>query len=154
MTTTLPPDAVTYAAFIAAFPEFTSTATYPQAQVDFWFPHAYAQLNWKRFGSELGLGVMLFVAHNLVLSARAAKSATTGAVVGTQQGILTSKSVGDVSAGYDAASVTIQGAGIWNSTTYGARLYKMMQSYGTGPAYAPGPRRFTRFPYGYSRFVR
>ena len=141
MTITLPPDAVTYSQFVAMFPEFSNATTYPEAGFTGWLPYAYDALNARRFGNQLPLAVMLYVAHNLVLGARAAASAATGAVVGTQQGILTAKAVGDVSAGYDAASITVANAGIWNSTTYGARLYKMMQATGAGPAYAPGRRR-------------
>lgn len=149
--TYIPVPAVTYADFVTAFPEFGNTTTYPIAQINFWIPHAYAQLNAVRFRDQLGLAVMLFVAHNVVLSARAAASAAAGQVVGGNQGILTSKAVGEVSAGYDAAAVSLKNAGIWNSTTYGARLYKMFQSYGTGPNYAPGP---TAWPNGRRWFGR
>ena len=132
----------TYQEFIAAFPEFTNQQVFPQAQVSIWTPVAYEQLNSTRFGNQLGLAAMLFVAHNLVLSARAAASVNAGQIPGEGRGVVATKTVGPVSVTYDAASITSEGAGMWNSTSYGQRLYKLMQAYGGGPLYAPGPRRF------------
>jgi hypothetical protein len=146
---------VTYADFIVMFPEFSNTATYPEAQFNAWLPVAIVSLNPNRLWKVWSLAVMLFIAHNIVLSARNQAAANSGAVVGDVKGVVTQKAVGDVSIGYDANSVAIAGAGMWNSTSYGARLYKMFQSYGVGPNYAaaarpnpgrgpfPVPRRFS-----------
>lgn len=134
----------TYAEFVTAFPEFANPATYPAGQINFWIPHAYAQLNAVRYGTQLGLAAMLFVAHNITLSARNAASAATGQIVGQQQGVTTGKSVGEVSISYDASAALNKDAGFWNTTTYGSRLFQMMQSYGVGPNYVPGPA-----PFGY-----
>lgn len=138
------PPIVTYADFIALFPEFGDTSVYPVAQFNAWEPIAVVSLNVGRLLLVWKLAVGLFVAHNMVLSARNAAAATAGQIVGQTNGVLTSKEVGDVSASYDASVVAIQGAGYWNATSYGARLYKMFQSYGTGPNYAPGPAAIGR----------
>lgn len=131
--------AVSYLDFVVAFPEFSNVGTYPETQINFWIQQAYTQLNTVRYGRSLDLAAMLFVAHNVVLSARAARSANAGGIVGDATGPVASKSVGPVSVSYDAAATAIQGAGIWNATTYGQQLYRMMRASGT-MAYRPGPR--------------
>lgn len=133
----------TYATFVAAFPEFANATTYPEAGVTFWLSQAYVQLNAWRFGTSLDLAAMLFAAHNIVLGAQAAATAATASgIVGQASGPLQSKSVGPVSASYDTQAVATEGAGIYNATSYGQRLWKMMQVYCVGPAYVPGRRRF------------
>jgi len=133
---------IAYADFVAAFPEFSNAGTYPATQINFWIPQAYAQLNPRRFGVQIDLAAMLYVAHNVVLSARAQASANAGQVVGEARGLVASKSVGDVSVSYDTNSIATKDAGIWMSTVYGQRLYKMMQTFG-GPVYAVPRRRWT-----------
>lgn len=132
---------ITYTGFVAAFPEFCNLEVYPEAQINFWIPVAYAELNGRRFGTQIDLAVMLFVAHNVVLSAREAVAARAGQVVGQVQGPVTSKTVSKVSVSF-SSDTSIDGAGAWNFTTYGQRLYKMMKAYGAGPFYISGPRRF------------
>lgn len=127
--------------FNAAFPEFSNLTVYPAGQFEFWSSQAYLQLNAGRFGSSLDLAVMLFVAHNLVLSAQASKSAARGggAVAGTS-GLVASKAVDKVSVSYDNATATTAGAGLWNATVYGQRLYAMMRAFGAGMLYVPNKR--------------
>lgn len=133
--------AVTYSDFVTAFPEFSDATVYPQAQFDFWEAQAYLQLNAGRFGASLDLAVMLFVAHNLVLSAQAKKSAQSGGgVVTTSSSLVASKAVDKVSVAYDTTTTTIAGAGLWNATVYGQRLYAMIRAFGAGPAYFPNKR--------------
>jgi len=127
------PDA-NYASFIASFPEFQDTSLYPQAQVEFWMPAAEAQLSSQRFGSQFYIAAFLFVAHNVVLSAREVRTAANGGIVGTVTGPVTSKSLDKLSQSF-SSDTSIQGAGFWNATTYGQRLYKMMRSYAAGPFY-------------------
>jgi hypothetical protein len=126
--------------FTAAFPEFTDASDYPVEQIAFWLNTGYQQLNTRRFGIQAGLAVMLFAAHNVVLSARARKATRTGQVPGVVQGALTSKALGGVSAGY-ADNTSIDGAGAWNLTTYGQRLYQMMRVASAGPTYVRGRSR-------------
>ncbi len=133
--------AVTYNDFVAAFPEFSDATVYPQSQFDFWAAQAYLQLNAARFGASLDLAVMLFVAHNLVLSAQAKKSATSGGgVVSTSSSLVASKAIDKVSVSYDTTTTMIAGAGLWNATVHGQRLYAMIRAFGAGLLYVPNKR--------------
>lgn len=131
---------IAYADFIMGFPEFSNGVLYPKTQIDFWIPQAYAQLNAYRLCGTLDLAAMLFVAHNVSLSAREAASASAGQVSAATSGPIASKSIGKVSVSYSSAGV-IDGAGSWNDTIYGQRLYTMIRAFGAGPAYVRGPRR-------------
>ncbi len=141
--------------FLDVFPEFSNNAVYPISQINFWITEAYKQLNASRFGQELDLAAMLFIAHNIVLSARAVLSTATGnpgqapGIPGESTGAVNSKGAGGVHIGFDTAAVQTPGAGPWNATSYGQRLYKMMvatggfayvtPSYGPGAGYGGGP---------------
>lgn len=133
--------------FINAFPEFNNSSIYPFSQINFWITQAYNQLNATRFGVTLDLAAMLFVAHNLVLSARDAVITANGGVPGQSSGPLSSKGVDKVSASYDTDANQSPGAGMWNATSYGQRLYRMMIANG-GFVYVPGQRigAANRFP--------
>lgn len=132
---------IAYADFIGAFPEFSNATTYPQSSVDFWITQAYAQLNPGRLRSQLDLAAMLFTAHNVVLSAREAAAAAAGQIVGEVKGPVTAKAIDKVSVSF-SDDTGLEGAGPWNFTTYGQRLYRMLKSYNSGPMYVPGRRRF------------
>ena len=127
--------------FVAAFPEFGNPQIYPQPTISFWITIAYRQLNAKRFKDSLDLAAMLFVAHNMALSAQEQGAANSGAPVGTASGPISAKGVGPVSASFDTGATSIDGAGAWNYTKYGQRLYMMMKAFAAGPSYVPGPRR-------------
>ena len=127
------------ALFIAVFPEFTGTAT--NTAIDYWLSQAGLQLNQRLFGDNFDLASMLFTAHNLALGMQEAKVAAKGGIPGDALGPISSKSVGGVSISYDAGGIAIPGAGAWNATSYGQRLYKMMQAAACGGvmrAYRPG----------------
>jgi hypothetical protein len=98
-------------------------------------------LSARRFGSEIDLAAMLFTAHNLALGARDMAAAQSGAPPGEATGPTASKTVGPVSASFDTAATAIDGAGAWNATSYGQRLYTLMRKYSLGMIYSPGPRR-------------
>lgn len=131
--------AVDRAALVAALPEFSDTAAYPDAQVTFWLSQAPLFLNAGVLGDRMDLATILFVAHNLVLSAGSAKAiAAGGGAVGATVAPVASKSVGPVSKSYDIGSVLVDGAGPWNATSYGSRLYQLLKAVTTGPFYVPG----------------
>lgn len=133
---------VTYASFIMAFPEFSSATSYPQGQIEFWLglaPDALTGIYRRAKPGMVDLATMLFVAHNVVLSTRDAKAVISG-VPGASSGQMTSKAVDKVSVTYDVSSTSVAGAEVWNSTTYGQRLYKMIKAYATGPIYVVGSR--------------
>ncbi len=129
-----------YSDFVSAFPEFSNEAVFTVSTINFWIPQAYGQLNAYRFGVQIDLAAMLFVAHNVVLSAREVATANVGGIPGQVTGPVTSKTVGPVSIAY-GGQTSLEKGGAWNGTTYGQRLYKMMKAYGVGPFYvAPRPR--------------
>lgn len=134
--------------FVAAFPEFADVSVFPPAQFAFWEPQAELDLDASRFGTSYPLAIMLYCAHNLALSAQAARGGS--AAIGSG-GIVSSKAVGPVSKSYDTSLTSTAGAGAWNATSYGQRLLAMMKSR-LGPVYVPGPCR-TPLPYlTYQRF--
>lgn len=123
----------TPATFRVHYPEFSVTGTYPDAQVQFWLDFAYSMLNASRWGRQLDLGAELYAAHNLAIEARAQATAANGGIPGEAVGVLNSKSVDKVSAGYDIGSATEQGAGNWNLTIYGTRFIRLAKMFGAGP---------------------
>lgn len=126
---------VTYSSFVAVFTEFSDTTAYPQATVNFWLGQAPFQLNANRLRNSYDLAVMLFTAHNLVLGKRDTRAAAAGGTPGAISGPQTSKAVDKVSASYDTGAVTYPGAGEWNATSYGMRLYRLLRAVGAGPVY-------------------
>lgn len=127
--------AVTAASFRVMFPEFTDTTKFPTAQIDAWLAEAPNQLNASRLGRSYDLAVMLFVAHNIVLSARGVASASGSGVPGQATGPVTSKTVDKVSVSYDTGATALGRAGAWNATSYGQRLYTLLRACGAGPLY-------------------
>ncbi len=123
--------------FVDAFPEFMNVAIFPTASIDFWITQAYNQLNATFFGTTLDLAAMLFVAHNIVLSARSARVAEFGGIPGEATGPINSKGVGAVHVGYGTLETAMAGAGAWNATLYGQRLYRMMVAVEAGGMYVP-----------------
>ena len=130
---------ITAAQFIAAFPEFSTS---PLDPVSFWLTQAYSQLDGYRLGTQLDYAAMLFTAHNMSLANQAAlASAGAGAAIGGVAAPMQSKTVGPVSASYDTASVAIEGAGQWNATSYGQRLYPLLRGASLGGTYVGAPCR-------------
>lgn len=131
-------------AFVTAFPEFGNVDTYPDSQVDFWIAQALLALASARFGRQIDLAVMLFAAHNLALSvpAKRAEAIAPGGAASVSIAPVSSKAVDGISKSYDNGLVAISGAGPWNATSYGQRLYKMLQGANTGPLYRVSPRAF------------
>jgi len=123
------------AQFRADYPEFASTADFPNSAVQYWLKVAYSLLNASRWGAQLDLGAELYVAHNLSLEARAQKEAQNGGVPGSQSGPISSKSVDKVSVSYDTGGASEEGGGQWNLTIYGTRFYNLAKKMGAGPIY-------------------
>lgn len=112
--------------FRADFPEFADAAKYPDAAVAFWLALAGKLLNAQRWVDMLDFGTELFVAHQLTLAARNAK--TAGAVAAP----VAAKSVDKVSVTYDTSAVRLENAGHWAATNYGQQFYQLMQLAGAG----------------------
>ena len=123
----------TAASLRALFPEFASTATFPDAAINAWLAVAVGFVNADRWGANTDFGVALWTAHQLAIGRRNAVTAGNGGAPGTSLGVLTSKSAGGVSAGYDFSSVSEKDAGFWNQTSYGIQFYRLSQQFGMGP---------------------
>lgn len=120
--------------FRQSLPEFTSTIDYPSAQVQFYLTLGIKMLPADRWGDCLDQGLTLYIAHYLVLYARAkmASSLAGAAGVGRVVGLETSKSVDKVSVSSDVASVSLADAGHWNQTTYGIQFFQLAMMFGAG----------------------
>lgn len=133
---------IAYWDFVTAFPEFSDATKFPQAVIEFWIalaPDNLAAIHRRAPQGVIDMADCLFVAHNAVISAREVRAASKG-VPGEAPGLVSSKSIDKVSISYDAAGTAVDGAGAWNATFYGQRLYKLMQAYAAGPIYR-APRR-------------
>jgi len=126
------------AQFIAAFPEFASS---PTTSVSFWLAQGYSQLDSFRLGAQIDYAAMLFAAHNIALGNQAALAASGGSAIGNVAAPMQSKTVGPVSAAYDTTVASIEGAGQWNATSYGQRLYPLLRGASLGGTYVGAPRR-------------
>ncbi len=124
---------LTIAQFRTDFSAFANTTRFPDPELTFWLTLGNLLLNASRWGDVLNFGLELYMAHNLSLEAMAQKQAAGGGIPGAASGMLNSKSIDKVSAGYDTSSVAEEFGGNWNLTTYGQRLYRLMQQFGAGP---------------------
>jgi hypothetical protein len=128
---TLP--AATINQFRADYPEFANPATFTDSAIRYWMNVAYLLLNAYRWGRMIGVATELFVAHNLLLEARAQQTALAGGLPGESKGAITNQGAGAVTLGYDAASTLQTGAGHWNQTEYGNRFIRTARMFGAGP---------------------
>jgi hypothetical protein len=134
---------VTTASFRQTLPEFTDASLYDG---NFVIPF-YINLAVNCFQNALrwdpnciDYGTCLFVAHHLVLEARAAQTAAVGGIPGTVEGVRTAKSVDKVAIGYDAETVTLNAqASFWNMTNYGIRFLQLTRMFGAGGYQLGGP---------------
>lgn len=118
--------------FRAAFPEFSSSTTYPDAQITFWSILAEMNTSSDVFGDAYPYAVMLYTAHEITLAANSAKTALVGGTPGQNGGIPTAKAVGDVSVSYDANTTAEKDAGWWNLTVYGKQYFRLVLIYANG----------------------
>lgn len=123
---------VTSASFRAAFPEFSDTIIYPDAQINFWLGLAASLLNPDAWQDMLDYGTQLYIAHHLVIGARDQQVSAAGGNPGAVQGPIASKSVDKVSMAFDAQSVVMENGGFWNLTRYGIQFLTMARYVGAG----------------------
>lgn len=125
------------ATFRALFPEFVTSTD--DATVTAWF--GQATFNTWRLGTNYDMAVYLFTAHSITLGLQAAAAAAKG-IPGAPSAPITSKAAGGLSVSYDPALTASEGAGIYNATVYGQRLWKLLEQSGLGGFYtAPPPRQ-------------
>ena len=112
------------AQFRLNFPQFSDTTKYPDSMVTFWSIIAEAQVSLDRFGDIRSQAVELYTAHHLIIA--------SDGNIGKQTGLVSNKSIGDVSVGYDTSSTIELNAGHWNTTTYGKMFIRLARMYGAG----------------------
>ncbi|WP_281659646.1 DUF4054 domain-containing protein [Microvirgula aerodenitrificans] len=114
------------------FPEFSDPDLYTDGQITFWLNLGEKLLPPDRWCDLLDQGLELYVAHHLALAAHDQDAAAVGAVPGQVKGPATNKSVDKVSVAHDAGSVTLDGGGFFNLTTYGIRFLTLARIVGAG----------------------
>ena len=137
--------AVTIASFRQSFPEFADPGVYDGGLITMFTDLAVnAFQNAARWDPNvIDYGTGLFVAHHLVLQARASQTADVGGIPGTVEGVRNNKSVDKVAVGYDVDSVTLnEQASFWNMTTYGIRFLQLTRAFGSGGYQLGGPSNF------------
>lgn len=133
------PTTPTDADFLASFPEFNDSSKYPATQRQLWMAQALATLDKNRWCDFYVMGCYLYVAHHLALFSN--QNGRRG-VPGRPPMLMSSKSVGSVSASYDTQSIAVKDGALWNATTYGIRWLQIARMVGSGGAqvgYGPMP---------------
>jgi hypothetical protein len=118
--------------FRQLYPAFSDPKIYTDEQIAFWINQATVNppIDPYRWGQFYNLGIMLWIAHNLMYQAYAAKLAKTG-TMGT--GIASSKSVNGVSLSYDLGFGSEMDAGWYGTTPYGNEFLYYARLAGMGP---------------------
>ena len=124
---------VTREQFLSMFPEFGNEAFFPVVLVTTWLQQSANFVNASRWCDAYVLGVCLYTAHQLALSRRNMVEGQGSGLLGNV-GVVSSKSVGGVSKGYDTATGKIEEAGFFNLTTYGQQFYRLACIFGSGGA--------------------
>jgi len=119
-------------AFRAVAPEYADPVSYPDAQIAAYLGVATLRLAPARWGALLDYGTQLFVAHNLVLSRKAALAAAVGGSPGAAEGVMASKAVAGVSKSYDNSVGMVANAGQYNLTIPGRQFYELVRLVGMG----------------------
>lgn len=123
---------VTTADFRTFFPEFNDETKYPDTLILAYMNVGVQFVSICRWQTSWQFGVCLFAAHELAMGLLASKTSAVGGVPGISTGIVSSKSVGPISKGYDTGFAKYDDAGYWNLTTYGQRYWYFVKLFGTG----------------------
>ena len=120
--------AITPASFKARFPEFASVS---DARVQVFIDDAELELNETCWGDLYNKGLSYLTAHFLSLG----EGSSNGDA--NPQNVLTSRSVGDVSVGFQAASTLSTDEAYFGSTVYGQEYWRMLMQVGMGAVAIP-----------------
>ena len=131
--------------FLEIYPNFegilSDSTVFPQPVIDMYIQFAQDCVSQRRWGNQWKLGMCLFLAHffTIHLQAQFPENATAQEVLsyGQSKGLITSKSVGDVSVSYDF-SAAVQGVESWgqfNTTSYGLQFANLAKLLGKGGMY-------------------
>lgn len=127
------------AQFRTLIPAFNDSSIYSDDMLNLDLTLAASMLDANRWHDWRPLGMALMVAHFMSLDERENRVAKRGGVPGQGGvGILSSKSIGSVSASFDVSSGSELNAGHWNMTTYGRRYIHMARMVGTGGVQVTG----------------
>ena len=115
------------------FAEFSDPSAYTPISVKYWLAVSQRLNNPCIWKDLLPLGIELLTAHFVTLEAQALKAGLTGGNPGIAgMGPMGSKSVSQVSISYAVQMAQEEGAGSYNSTTYGQRWWHFTQIFGAG----------------------
>jgi hypothetical protein len=124
------------AQFRLDFPEFADMSCFPNSMIALWSGIGEQLVDQNKWGDLWLRGVQLFTAHNIVIANNNVKAADRGAQTGTgTAGVISSKSVGDVSISYDNSASTSSmnpEDGHWNTTMYGRQYVQLVRLIGMG----------------------
>ena len=123
---------VTPAQLRTDFPEFNDPTRYPDSLIQTWLTVAQSLVNPNRWVELTNIGIELVTAHHLVLSVRDQTASAVGGVPGVMTGPTSAKAVDKVSTSYDTNAAALDGAGMWNLTSYGARYLSLARMFGAG----------------------
>lgn len=129
-------------AFRVSFPEFADEVAYPNQLINLWVNLASAMVNQNVWKTQWTVGVSLYVAHELVMSAQNSKTAKAGGPPGVTGGIANTKTVGSVTVGYDTTSTAEKDGGYWNLSNYGKQFLRLARIFGAGVVQINGCRTF------------
>jgi hypothetical protein len=126
--------------FRVEFPTF-ATGRYTNEQINFWINQAVNGLNGPiidpiRWGQFYDLGIRLWVAHNLTIFADIERRERIGSG-GMATGLISSRSVGPGSVGYDVRAGFEDNGGNYNLTIYGQQFLRYLRMAGAGPIQLP-----------------
>ena len=106
--------------FLSIFPEFDDPK---YTAIQFWLNIALESINQKRWGTKYVYGTYLLLAHLLSLSPTPTET----------DGLLTSSNVDGVQYSLDVATITNEGAALYNKTKYGIQYYQLAKVFAIGP---------------------
>lgn len=119
------------------FAEFTSLTKYPDEMIEFWSglgDKLLDQTKWDALGIR-DQGLSLFTAHYITLAAMNVADVAVGADPGRSASLIGGEGVGGVNVSYDNAASLENGAGQWNSTSYGRQYFSLASLVGMGGAF-------------------
>lgn len=135
---------ITVNSFRVDLPEFASAPDYPSTLINYYIVLGGLLVSQRRFGPPgatvtnppnniYDMALEMFVAHNVVLEAKAQRAALAGGIPGDSTGAISGKSTGPISVSYDNSASLDPEAGHWNDTEYGKRFWKLVRMFGAGP---------------------
>lgn len=139
---------VTVSGFRETFPEFVNDVTYPAYMIQPLLNLNKQMVNEARFGEMSAYMIYLRTAHLLVIGKQNAQAAARGGVPGMSVGPMSSKAAEGMSASYEVSAIMEDGAGWWNTTSYGRMWWYYKNLFGAGPVQVggPGPAVLTAWP--------